>query len=470
MSMSEVIDTVLANTQPLRHPRGERLPLYVWALVGIGTEDDEEARATLRRLDERGIAVLSAWDHRCLAQSLADGLRLGALQQELGLRVNVNANRLLHRFCNGDPRTAHVTETGERFFDRSFAEDVAMGCPFVLRDRYPEIEARVAAFARAYREAGMRIDFVFADWEIDGALEWNGAWESAKSCSRCRRNIPNVDDFGSFQQAVREIRSEMQRETFVRAIQRTYPDALIGNYAVYPHDGYRYWYDYFETFVEGAPHRVDQRARYRQWYPEFPRTGYTCAMPVVYTWYPTFGWYDFDDPDYRWFYNMLLVASNAGAHTPADVPIVSFVHWHTTSPPPAPDPAVRQFSARGYQELLWHMLLRGMDTFFLWCVREELGQEVRLVHQVYADSLRFKEFLDRGEPVVLDVPQAEGPVLSGLRLGERLLVRRTDFADDRLVLQTVVLRVGDRMVQVPHAQGSCQVLTLPPDADGTKRG
>ena len=53
MSPAEVIDTVLASTQPLRHPRGERLPLYVWALVGVGTDDDQEARERIRRLDAR---------------------------------------------------------------------------------------------------------------------------------------------------------------------------------------------------------------------------------------------------------------------------------------------------------------------------------------------------------------------------------------------------------------------------------
>jgi hypothetical protein len=461
MSRSKVIDSVLANAQPLRYPRGDRLPLYVWAAVGVGTDDDKEVRERIRRLDERGIAVLSAWDHRRIAESLAEGLRMGALQQELGLRVNVNANHLLHRFCNGDPRTAHVTDAGEPFFDYSFSQDVAMGCPFALRWRYPEIEARVSSFARAYQEAGVSVDFVFADWEIDGAIEWNGAWESAKKCRRCRKAIPDLDDFGSFQRAVREIRSEMQRETYARVIQATFPDALVGNYAVYPHNGYRYWYDYFEAFVEGAPHKVDQRARYRQWYPEFPLTGYTCAMPVVYTWYPTFSWYDYENPDYRWFYNMLLVASNAGECTEPGVPVIPFVHWHTTSPPAVPDPAVQQFSARGYQELLWHMLLRGSDTFFLWCVHRELAQEVRLVHEIYADSLRFKEFLEDGEPVIFDVPQTEGPVLSALRLGDRLLVRRTDFSDHP---RPVPLRSGDRIVDVPRVEGECQILTLLPQA------
>ncbi len=45
------------------------------------------------------------------------------------------------------------------------------------------------------------------------------------------------------------------------------------NYAVNPHDGYRYWYDYFEQFVEGRPFKADGAARYRAWYDDFPGTG-----------------------------------------------------------------------------------------------------------------------------------------------------------------------------------------------------
>ena len=90
----------------------------------------------------------------------------------------------------------------------------------------------------------------------------------------------------------------------------TYP--LVGNYGVYPHDGHRYWYDYFEEFVDGVPYEQEGGAKYRQWFDEFPLTGYTSAMPVVYTWDKIWRWYDFDQVDYRWFYNMLKVCSNAG--------------------------------------------------------------------------------------------------------------------------------------------------------------
>ena len=401
--------------------------------------------------------MVSTWHPGKREESLADGLRVGRIQKRLGLRVSVNANYVFRGFCNGDPQTAHIADDGRPFFDMSFSKSVKMGCPFALGSRYAEIRDRVAFFASRYDEGGIGVDFVFADWEIDGAIEWNGAWDASKRCRRCREHIPDIEDFTAFQTTIRRARSDMQRTTYAEVVKAHAPDALVGNYGVYPHNGYRHWYDYFEEFVEGAPYRADRRARYRQWAHEFDSTGYTFAMPVVYTWYPTYGWYDFANPDYRWFYNMLLVASNAGAHTPPGVPIIPFVHWHTTDPPPDPDPAVKQLSRESYQELLWHMLLRGHDTFFLWCPRDEIAEETRVLHEVYAASMAHNAFLVDGTPVTTHVPSEEGPVVSAVRLGDRLLVRRTDFTDVR---EAIPLLVDGKTVQIPRFEGACQIIDL----------
>jgi hypothetical protein len=363
----------------------------------------------------------------------------------------------LHSFFNGDERTAHVDDTAKPFFDDSFAPGVKIGCAFSVAFRYPVIKEQVEFFLRQYAAAGLAIEFIFADWEIDGPIEWNGAWAAAKRCRRCREQVKAIDDFRAFQKALRLVRCEMQRVAFGDNVTRYFPKARVGNYAVYCDDGYREWYDFFEKPVPGAPCKADQKACYREWFPEFERTGYTCALPVVYTWYPTFGWYDFEYTDYRWFYNMLLVASNAGGHRQAGVPNISFVHWTTTAPPEKPDPQVRQFSPGKYQELLRHMLLRGHDTFFLWCQQNELAEEIRLVHEVYSESLTYQDFLTRGKPVTFDVPRQPGPVVSAVRLDDKVLVRRTDFDG---VAPAVSLRVGDRMLRVPPLAGQWQVIDL----------
>ena len=220
-----------------------------------------------------------------------------------------------------------------------------------------------------------------------------------------------------------------------------------------------YWYDYFEVFAEYHPHRMEQKAPYREWSNDWPHTGYTFAMPVVYPWGRIFGWYDFENSDYRWFYNMLKVASNAGKHTPRDVPIIPFVHYHTVFYPLKPDAAVKQMSPESYQELLWHMLLRGCDTFFLWCQTKENPLEVKLVHEVWAASLQFSPWIVQGTPVTFDVPARPGPVVSALRMNNKLLVRRTDFTPHSP--DPVPLRIGKKTLMIPPAPGQNQVLVVP---------
>ena len=450
------IQTVLDATEPLKFERGNRLPLYLWHAMNPGLLEPNTAEELLGLLNARGIGLVTSWDPKNRQRSLQESLVVAKAQNKLGLRVNINANKCLYSFFDGDPRTAHVDDEGRPFWDTSFGKK-DMGCPFALEFRRPAIREQLEYFIRAFKEAAVNVDFIFADWEIDGPIEFNEAHAASMRCRRCRENIKNIEDFGNFQAAIRKLRCELQCEDYAGPLKQNFPGALVGNYGVYPHDGYRYWYDYYEHYVDGQPFKGDQRAKYRKWYDEFPETGYTFAMPVIYPWRRIFDWYDYADTDYRWFYNMLLVASNAGRRTPANVPIISFVHWETIEAKDAPGQAV-QLSEDKYQELLWHVLLRGTDTFFLWCGAEQAGKESRLVQQVYAAAQQYGRFLSQGTPINFDVPSQPGPVISGLELDGQLLVRRTDFG--QISKGPVPIRVGGKRVEIPSAPGRCQIISL----------
>ncbi|MCL5270229.1 MAG: hypothetical protein M1457_06705, partial [bacterium] len=325
MPWPKSIQLVLDETKPLEHDLAGRLPLYLWPAMDPGRLDPARAEELVGLLARRGVGLICSWDPRDAEGSLAAGLAVARAQKKLGQRVSINATQTLNRFFDGSEATAHLDAAGKPFFDHTFG-DQPMGCPFRLEGRVAPIRAQVEGFARAYAREGLPVDFVFADWEIDGPLEWNHAREASERCVVCRERLGEDADFLAYQDALRRIRSRLQREAFAAPIRELFPRALVGNYAVYPHDGWRYWYDYFERYVPGQPARRDQRARYRHWANDFAGTGYTFAMPVVYPWSWTWNWYDFEPGDYRWFYNGLLVASNAGRHTPAGVPIVAFVH------------------------------------------------------------------------------------------------------------------------------------------------
>ena len=457
VKLPDKLQLVLDSTRPLEYPRGNRLPLYLWPAMDPGDLDPKTARYLVRELDHRGIGLVCSWSPQDGGQSLRRGIALARVQKRLGVPVNVNATALLYSLFNGDPRTAHVDDQGRPFFDASFGSDRPMGCPFTLDLRADEIRERVDGFARAYERAGISPDFVWADWEIDGPIEFNRAHEASLRCRRCRGRIPEIGNFLAFQKAMRDLRSDLQRTMFSEPLRARFPRVRVGNYAVHPHDGYRYWYDYFEEYVDGQPYIADRRAKYRLWSNDFPATGYTFAMPVVYPWARLFGWYDFAETDYRWFYNMLLEASGAGRSTPAEIPIVSFVHWHPINPEKYPAPGFRPFSAEKYQELLWHMLLRGTDTFYLWCGEKEYGPEVKLLHEVYAAAQQYGDFLEKGTPITFAVPGEPGPVISGLRLGDRVLIRRTDFGRQ---MEPVEVKIGAHKVTVSPDPGRCQIERL----------
>lgn len=450
------IQIVLDNTKKLQYPKGNRLPLYLWPAMDAMDLSDQETEQLVKELDLRGVALIATWKSDNREEALARALTIGKAQKKLGLDIHINAINLLYSFYNGDDRTAHLDENGHLFWDDSFGSKKYMGCPFAIDFRKKEIRERIEYYLEEYQKNGLSVDFIFADWEVDGPLEVNHTFEASKRCIRCLDHLGKDFSFEIFQKKMREMRSYLQYYTFSQPVRSRFPDALIGNYAVYPNDGYRYWYDYFEFYVEGQPCIADQKARYRQWYQDFPATGYTLAMPVSYTWAPIYHWYNFENTDYRWFYNMLLVATNAGRNTPQIIPIISFVHWHTIFSREH-DPSIIQMSRESYQELLWHMLLRGIDTFFMWSGSDEFPEEVRLVQEVYADAQQYGEFLENGLPIIYEVPEYPGTVISGLALNDKVLIRRTDFGENR---ERLKIMAGTSEITINFAPGQCQVIPL----------
>jgi hypothetical protein len=451
------IQVVLDNTKPMEHERNDRLPLIFWPLIDPGQLKPEQAEELVEDLDQRGVALMAKWTKENREESLEQALIIGRAQKKLGKEIFVNAIDLLYSFFNGDEHTAHIDADGNTFWDKGFGRKEDMGCPFAIDFRKDDIRERVEFYLDAYQKEGLKIDLIFVDWEVDGPLEVNNAYRTSMRCRRCIEHLGKDPGFPAFQKRLREMRSYLQYYTLSQPVLSRYPEALVGNYAVYPNDGYRYWYDYFEYYVEGQPAIEDQKAKYRQWYEDFPATGFTFAMPVSYTWARIFNWYNFDNTDYRWFYNMLLVASNAGKSTPRNIPVITWVHWNTIFYPGEPDTTVKQMTEESYQELLWHMLLRNTNTFAMWCDPKENAQEIRLIQEVYSAAQEYGDFLDQGLPVNFDVPSQPGTVISGLILNDEVLVRRTDFTDNK---EPVTIMAGTTHVNVPYRPGICQLISL----------
>jgi len=132
--------------------------------------------------------------------------------------------------------------------------------------------------------------------------------------------------------------------------------------------------------------------------------------------------------------------------------------------PDNPDPRfLKPMSQRAFREVVWHAFLRGASTIYVFnlgyptkpqTVTPALSFEsIEDVRSVYDSLLARREFLDKGEPVNFKFPALFGaePVWSGLRLGDRCLVR------------TFTLGAVPAKVQVTPFPGVTLTLDAPPE-------
>jgi hypothetical protein len=93
----------------------------------------------------------------------------------------------------------------------------------------------------------------------------------------------------------------------------------------------------------------------------------------------------------------------------------------------------------------------------MWCGRKEFASEVKVLHEVYASAQQYGDFLEHGLPINYDLPSQPGTVISGLALGDSLLVRRTDFGQNR---DPVKIYAGTKEIIVDYAPDICRVISL----------
>jgi hypothetical protein len=76
---------------------------------------------------------------------------------------------------------------------------------------------------------------------------------------------------------------------------------------------------------------------------------------------------------------------------------------------------------------------------------------------VYAEAQQYGRFLSGGEPINFSVPKEPGIVVSGLKLADRVLMRRTDFGETS---KPVEVTVDETIVKIPVAPRRCRIVSL----------
>ncbi|HPD15255.1 MAG TPA: hypothetical protein PLE19_09905 [Planctomycetota bacterium] len=404
--------------QPMKHDMKGRLPLILWNFPlprndqAAKMREDGSLRKAIDVLAERGIVptVELGWEW-----TPAGAMAMARTLDEAGCPVFI-----LQPDCEllEKGAWAHCTVWGEGPDATRKNETRKWPC-LPLADPRDGAE-RVRKMLQPFKEAGIRVAGV---WFDDEALPhpWNGCFEAQRKSEECRKHYPPgvLDDFKRFNEWTYALRSRLIVEIMARPVRELFPNAIVGNYGEFASSA--------EMPFEGLrpPRKLDPSV------PLMP-SAYANTNLLPRHFKP-------DEPvtqekaDAIYFFDLMRTVSTCNANRQPGQLSIPFLSRYT---PDNPDPRfLVPMSQRAFREVVWHTFLRGAATIYVFnlgyptrpqTVTPALSFEsVEDVRSVYDALLAHREFLDKGEPVNFRFPPlfSAEPVWSGLRLGDRCLVR-----------------------------------------------
>ena len=398
-------EAVVKNIPPLKHARGSRWPLIAWENFSTEPQKPEFYQALL-------------------ARGLAEHIRLEPKQIDTALAIQRAGSPVIVLEGAGGPFPASLAGDPSLWahqFDAGYKpKGEVRPCPS-LHAGWAIFAERLRETLRHFKQKGVVIDAVWNDWEND-PLYGPDRYEQARHCKRCREILPAktldserhftdytvrvfYDLFGAYYAApVLEFYPQVlghqlarpavdAREPAARLEQRTgpRPNAPVGH---------RLEPDRLRGRVvdlEGAKQVRKARPGARR--PGLHQRPLAAGLAHLET-HPPLGSGKRIDP-----LGLPLGLRAAGARIPV-------------------------MSRERYREVLRHLWLRGVAAMQVFAPRMKSYEDMALPEiedavAIYDEMLAFREFLDKGEILTYDVPheQDDGVVWSGLRLGNRAVVR-----------------------------------------------
>lgn len=432
-------DEIRKNVPPLRHERGNRLPMILWEPGPAVEPDDEFYKELLARgftqhihLDETMIPAAQA-----LQRAGSPVIMMQGAGGQWPASLAGDAKEWAHQFDNG------YTAGGQ-----------VHACPAIAKGWAVNAD-RIRATLGKFKEAGVKVDAVWMDWEGDpaGGPE---RYEQALHCARCRETLPPgvLADAKSFDDYCWRRFVELTGAYLAAPVEEVFPGCSTTN-----------WHATVSTPARPV----------RNWsgraYPPVAPPFFTASNPVAYgntvsfkSWKPE---YKLDREHVDQFYMHLLLrevsddAANRLAWTPR-----GSVPWVCRWCPDDPNPKIPVTSRECYREALRHLWLRGITGMQVFNpVRpgyEAMAlAEVQDAAAVYDEMLAYREFLEGGIPLCLDVPkpQDSGVVWSGLRKGNQAIVRVFKQSGGKGAV-TVEPWPGSKITLVATREGKTWLLVL----------
>jgi hypothetical protein len=396
-------EAVIARIGKLQHERGSRWPMITWE--GFSTQPQKPEY--YRDLLARGLAQHIRMDVHMIETALAI--------QQAGSPVIVmegNSGTFPASLAGGPTAWAHQFDDGYK------PKDYTRPCP-AIHLGWAKFADKLRDTLREFKRSGVQIDAVWMDWEND-PLYGEDRYDQARHCTRCRAILPQ-----------KVLSSE---DLFLDYTSRKFYD-LFGAYYAAP--VLEYYPKCSVTNWDAQPSLPE--ARQRGW---SGKSGRVHMPPLVTAWNPTaYGaasWVwktrrkdqDQEHVDQR-YTNVLLrqvsLTAKLGARWAPEKEMIPWVTRWVSEPPETEFPVMTR---ERYREVLRHLWLRGIAGMQIFNPRMNGYEDMALPEledavQVYDEMLSFREFMEKGDVLNLEIPpeQDDGVVWSGIRLGNRAAVR-----------------------------------------------
>jgi hypothetical protein len=395
---------------PLRHERGSRWPLVLWSGPGYEPLPSD----TIRMLLARGITQPIRLDDRMIFSALAlqeAGSPVIALE---GRGAAWPGNLWPYDLAGDKTEWAHQYPADQNVPDRWRR----MPSPTCVKG-WAIAADRIREALRRFKEAGVTVDAMWLDYEGEPS---QASYEAAKASPGTRDLLPPraLESEDAFYRYKRQLWVQLLSAYVAAPAREIFPKVSVTNWALtlsspeFPVYGW-----------EDQPH------------PPLGPTLFTATNPIAYAIarflvrtekaeYPR----DRRQVDAIYMHLMLRQVSADAYNRRKLAPYMGAIVWVSRWVPDGGDPATPVMSREAYREALRHLWLRGVDAMEVFNpVRKGYENmslyEVQDAAAIYDEMLSFRRFLEHGVVMNYAYPPLsdDGPVWSGMRLGDEALLR-----------------------------------------------
>ncbi len=411
-------DVLFKQVPPLKHDVSGRLPMVTWPAFVMNRDDKsyQEKKPlpaeVYKELARRGFTQRIPMD--------ASYIRMAQAIQAAGAKVVFVEGAGGNGPFELGPDPLHKLSADYKLEKN----EARYACPALLAGWAKRAEM-VRETLRKFKEAGVKVDAAWLDWEVE---PWGGneqAYRQAKSCVRCNEIMPKkaLATFDGYRRFAASQREDLFSAYAAAPIREFYPACSVTDWCA----------------VYSSPERPTAGCwGHGPWPPR--GIGFcTAANPVAYGndiyyqmhWKKEWDWpLDEEHMDRLYTQIMLWEVSDNAENMKKLAPDRQCIPWVCRYCPDVNDPKIPILSRTRYREILRHIWLRGADSMQIFNEPRKEHPEIAIEEiqdavLIYDEMLEFRRFLDDGEVMNTAVPAAtdDGAIWSGLLLEDEALVR-----------------------------------------------